>query len=257
MDSRIEKYVFQPWKRLLRDRAFLVCVLVLVVSAVALETGTAKLGVYLRKQPLALRAPFDDLDTSKLYPYEVLRKYEIKNDEVISELGTEEYIQWYLRDTSETGGDSMEELLLFITYYTGDPGQVPHVPEVCYTGGGSSILSMRDMTIRVKGVGVTDDKIPVRVLNISMPGSTGVNDNTTVIYFFGVNGGFANNRSVLRAKLNNFTEKYVYFSKVEFIFEKTDSKNIEKMLLTVEKLSARLVPILVAEHWPEWPVVEH
>lgn len=249
----MNKFLIQPLKRLFAERAFLICVLVLGISAASMEICKAKLGMYLRKKPVSLRKPFDQLDESILYPYRVVRKEIIESEEVISELGTDEYIQWHLEDSSSEKNDPISRMLLFITYYTGDPGKVPHVPEVCYTGSGGSIRSTQSGKIRVENIGVENDELSVRIIRIANP-SQGGNREMVVVYFFGVNGGFASNRSQLRFLLNSFLEQYAYFSKVEFVFNTKGKLTDKQVLKSVEKLTGKFLKVLIEEHWPKWPV---
>jgi len=251
----MDEYVIQPLKRLFRERAFLVCLLFLAVSAAGVQVGAKRLGLHFVKLPLALQNPFDKLDEAKLAPYQVIRKLRIENEDIIAELGTEDYLQWFLEDPSVAKTDPARIMMLFITYYTGDPGQVPHVPEVCYTGAGSQITDRENQKIQIldnEGEPVT---IPVLVLSESRR-IQGLDRSSKILYFFGANGGYVSSRNGLRLRLNNWYDKYAYFSKVEVSFPNGDGMNTEAAVKAVEKLMRKLVPILTAEHWPIWPPVE-
>ena len=252
----MEEYILKPWKRLLRDRAFVVCVLVLSSCAAGLQIGIQQLGLYLTKKPLSLQKPLDLLDEDKLLPFKIVNHRKIENEDVEAELGTKEYIYCYVEGPGPGQSDPLGIFQLFITYYTGDPDAVPHVPETCYTGAGSTIKGSRDMSIRFDRGGEENDRLPVRIVDIEESGMNGPARYTTVVYFFGVNGDFRRSRTGVRFRQNSLTEKYAYFSKVEFAFSSGSKPELENVLSIVEKLSGKLVPMLVAEHWPKWPPEE-
>jgi hypothetical protein len=72
-----------------------------------------------------------------LRPYVVKQKEQILNRDVLESLGTEEYLQWILEAPDAAPGSPTRFCSLFITYYTGNPDMVPHVPDECYVGGGN------------------------------------------------------------------------------------------------------------------------
>ncbi|MCK5269787.1 MAG: exosortase-associated EpsI family protein [Sedimentisphaerales bacterium] len=251
----MDEYVIQPLKRLFRERAFLVCLLFLAVSAAGVQVGAKRLGLHFVKLEVALQRPFDELDEAKLAPYRVARKLLIENEDIIAELGTEDYLQWYLEDPGVAKTDPAQMLMLFITYYTGDPGQVPHVPEVCYTGAGSRITDREDQKIQIRDNEGQSVTIPVRILSEART-IQGRERTSKILYFFGANGGYVSSRNGLRLRLNNWYDKYAYFSKVEVSFPNGEGMSTEAAVKAIEKLMRKLVPILVAEHWPIWPPVE-
>ena len=248
----MDEYVIQPLKRLFRERAFLVCLLFLAVSAAGVQVGAKRLGLHFVKLEVALQKPFDELDEAKLAPYQVARKLLIENEDIIAELGTEDYLQWYLEDPTVDKTDPARILMLFITYYTGDPGQVPHVPEVCYTGAGSRITERENQEIQIRDNEGQPVTIPVRILSEART-IQGRERSSKILYFFGANGGYVSSRNGLRLRLNNWYDKYAYFSKVEVSFPNGEGMSTEAAVKAVEKLMRKLVPILTAEHWPIWP----
>ena len=120
--------------------AFLICVTVLAVSGSGMSIAIKNLGVHLQKQSLPLKKPLELLDEKDLISYKVLAKTKIENKNVVKTLGTEEYIQWVLEDTSVPDDSPVRRCGLFITYYD-LPDKVPHVPEECYAGGGHQRLA--------------------------------------------------------------------------------------------------------------------
>ncbi|MCD6395527.1 MAG: hypothetical protein J7M40_18745, partial [Planctomycetes bacterium] len=137
MNKMIKPYIQLP---------FLICLTVLALAAGFKEAVIEWSGAKLKKLPIALRKSLDDLDESKLSPYRVVRKSQI-DPVVLNELGTEDYIQWVLDDTEADTLSPTRYCSLFITYYTGDPDRVPHVPEECFTGAGNQMLSRQAVTL--------------------------------------------------------------------------------------------------------------
>ena len=95
----MKRYVINPLLRLCRQPSFVVCVLILAVCAGGLRVGAERFKWKFRKESISLRKGLDELDLNKLGPYRLIEKYTIR-DEIIEELGTREYIQWLMEDTS-------------------------------------------------------------------------------------------------------------------------------------------------------------
>jgi len=252
--------------------AFLICVAVLATSELVIKPI---LGVAIPdKEPLPLKKPLDLLDEEDLSPYKVISKTKIGNEEIVKELGTQDYIQWVLEDTDVSSDSAVRKLLLFITYYE-LPDKVPHVPEECYTGGGFQRMASGDRVIsfwqkiknRLFGL---EDSITFEINNNagfakSIRGKYIVFGTTNfspwrskwqfpVLYFFRVNGEYADSRGKARITLNkNIFGKFSYFCKVELVFNQSSVIiNGEEALATSQKLLGVILPILEAKYWPDW-----
>ncbi|MBN2212345.1 MAG: hypothetical protein JW709_13185 [Sedimentisphaerales bacterium] len=250
--------VMAPLLRILRQPAFLVCVVILAFSAVAMRIAADKLEIYLRKEPVPLQKPLGDMDKNKLWPYKFVEAHIINDEAVKESLGAQDnYIQWTLEDTRVTEKDPTRLINLFITYYTGDPDAVPHVPDWCYLGNGWQIMESRNTNIQApksvqenRGV----DDIRVRVLMMEKT----FNFNTyrkPVVYFFGVNNKFACTRDEVRFLANSLRDHHAYFSKVEVDFGFAPV-TMEEAVAATEKLMQVVLPVLVEDHWPDWPAVK-
>ena len=125
------------------------CVIVLAVASVSMSAIKSYLGVYMIKLALPLTKSFDLIDENRLGPYKVVNKTKIENADILEELGTKDYIQWILEDTEAPKASASRYCSLFITYYTGTPDQVPHVPEECYFGSGSQWQSKESVNFEV------------------------------------------------------------------------------------------------------------
>ena len=239
------------------EPAFLICVLVLGLSASGMSIATKKLGIYLQKEPLPLKKSLSLLDEDDLSPYIVLSKGEIKNPEVVKTLGTEQYIQWLLDDADEPASSDVRRCSLFITYYD-LPDNVPHVPEECYIGGGNEKLSSGTLELSVDKK-TEKEKFQCRYLVFLSTGQNQWQGTTefSVLYFLNANGKYLGDRTDARKTLNkNIFGKNSYFCKVEWNFlsssgVRTNPKK-EKVKEASEKLFGVILPILENEHWPDW-----
>ena len=246
----MNKYVLAPLGRLFRKPAFVTCTLVLLVCGTGLHVLAGQLKAYLRKEAAPLRKKLDQLDLQKLGPYRLLKALRI-SEEIEEELGTTDYLQWFLEDTSVPENDPRRRLTLFITYYTGNPDKVPHVPDWCYVGSGGQIEGKTNIEMTVPDNGTPSDQIPARVLEIKLP-RMGAWETKTVAYFFSVNGDYRCTRNAVRVRQTRLWDKYAYFSKVEMNLLDPGKMTQPEILQTLEKLAQQLVPILIQDHWPDW-----
>jgi hypothetical protein len=236
-------------KRVYLQPAFLICAAVLAVAAGA----SIKLRV-IEKEFLPLKKSFDSLNEEKLATYKVIKKLKIENQDILNALGTQDYIQCILEDTQAAPESSVQKFMLFITYY-GRADKVPHVPEVCYTGGGFQILSEEGVTFNIKNSDF-EKKIDGKYVVFGRTKQDFGEESSgfPVLYFFKVNGEYTVSRGQTRIALNkNLFNKFSYFSKVELVFNQMlVAPGKEESVAAGEKLLAVLLPILEEEHWPDW-----
>lgn len=259
--NRVLKPYLQP--------SFLVCAVVLAFAAGFKEAAIEWSGAKLKKLPLPLKRSLDDMDEAKLGRYKVVQKTKIENHDILESLGTTDYIQWFLEDTQADASSPVRFCSLFITYYTGDPDRVPHVPEECITGAGDQMLSGEIPTLKldlgnanISGIKIENGKadLNIRYLGFSRKNSNiwESDFNYGVTYFFKVNGKFSSTRDGTRAIMGqNLFGKYSYFSKVEWKFLGQASGGTiygdkDEVLAASEKLLGVLLPILESDHWPDW-----
>lgn len=236
------KVLFQP--------AFLICVAVLVTAEIIRPIVGA---VIPQKEPLPLKKSLDLFGEEQLAPYKVIKKPPIENEEIVKELGTEEYVQLILEDTEVMDDSPVKSLFLFITYYE-LPDRVPHVPEECWVGGGWQRLASDSITFEISR-GDFQRRIPGKylVFGSTKGGLWQSAAKLPVLYFFRVNGVYAGSRNEARIALNkNLFSKHSYFCKVELAFNQalaTPSK--QEAVGAGEKLLAVILPILEAAYWPD------
>ena len=206
--------------------------------------------IQFRKKAAPLRRPLTDLNKKALYPYEFVSAQSIA-PEVIDSLGTDQYLDWILIDKSIADNQSpVKRARLFITYYTGQPDQVPHVPDVCYQGGGFTQQAASDETLDLSPA---YPAVPVRVLEFEKNTRMGVS-HPTIMYTFAVNGTFAAERMAVRQIINRPWEQYSYFSKIEIQFDSMSGQpaNRQQALDATRKLFQVLFQELASSHWPDW-----
>jgi hypothetical protein len=228
-----------------------ICVSVLAAAGV----GMSIFGFgFVRKTFLPLQKSLKELDPNGIAPYELaLGPLEITNDEILRELGTEEYIQWVLRDTEVAEDSGVGRLMLFITYY-GLPDRVPHVPEECYTGGGYERKGSSGVTFRVDDGAGFRKSLPGTCLFFGGARGEPLRRKFPVLYFFKVNGEYAGDRNDARIALNKaLFARCSYFCKIEIVFNQTSAApNRAEAVAASEKLLGVILPILEREHWPDW-----
>jgi hypothetical protein len=240
--------------------SFLLSVVCLSITAEFISYFKAHHGITLIKKPLPLKKPLDQLDEKLLKPYKVLEKSKISNQDILESLGTEDYLQWFLDDTTVDVMSPVRNCSVFITYYTGNPDQVPHVPEACYTGGGNQVESSLSVSLDLGDVnlpGVAQgEKISATALVFASKSSEiwQATAKFVVIYFFKVNGVYRGNRTAVRIALGDLLDEYSYFSKVELKFFNARGiyPNEQQSIEAAGRLLEVLLPVLEKNHWPDW-----
>lgn len=247
--------------------SFLLCAGILAVASASKEYTIRQLGVHFSKAPIPLKAPLEKMDETKLAPYLVQRKNRITNRDVLDSLGTEEYLQWELEDPRVPKDSPLRFCSLFITYYTGNPDMVPHVPDECYVGGGNTKLASEVLSIPIQTEEtpphirpLLPDTVQAQSILFSQlsQGLVPVEKQLRVQYFFKANGKYAAGRTETRTLLgSNFFSRYSYFCKVEWKFYGIDFADIlypdkEQVIEGSQKLLSIILPVLEADHWPDW-----
>lgn len=249
----MKEWLWQPLGRIFRQRAFVASFIVMGLSAGTLTMIVDTMNWHLHKYPVNLRKSLDDVNTARLSPFKLLRSEKIRNKQIEEALGTQDYIQWELEDLSVPEKDPIRQVRLFITYYTGEPDKVPHIPDVCYTGGGGRVFDAENTTISVPDNGSGSDELAMRMLHINIPQQVG-EITQTVLYSFSVNGDYLCDREQVRTRVNSIDDKHAYFSKMEIAY--AGKLDRDTALAAAQKLARVVVPILAQEHWPDWKAVK-
>lgn len=231
---------------------FVIAVILLGVGAVLAGPVTRYMDIKQIKKELPLRAPLGSLDPAVLLPYRVVER-QILEPTMVEALGTEHYVSWLLEDTSLGERDPMRVAHLFITYYSGGREKVPHTPDVCYLGSGyRPARPHENIERRISSIAGRFEKVSLRVLTFQ---KTAVHDHrqVSVVYTFFVNGTFAVDSRWVRVLLNNLTNTYAFFSKVEVSFPYATR---EDTIEGATRLLNLLLPVLIEQHWPDFEAAE-
>lgn len=234
---------------------YYVCLGILVVSAAGMRFASERLGAYFRKEAVPLKLALAYFDVNKLAPAYELHRIQGRplDEEQINGLGTEQYLTRRLVDTRRPPADPARVADVFITYYTGQPDMVPHVPDECYLAGGyDRVAPPETVSVSVPGVGAPGDEIPVRLVQFE---SREGRDRQTVLYFFHANGEYCTTRNEVRFKLANPFERYAYYAKIEIKFS-DDPEGMRRPRMADKResvaalgpLLSRLMPVLLADH---------
>ena len=236
------------FRELVSHRGFIPCLALLVIFARFHHPPA-------RKAALGLRNPLGKLDKRKLEPYKFVEARTI-DPAVLNTLGTDQYIQWFLQDAMSARDVPTRIISLFVTYYTGNPDQVPHVPEQCYSAGGGFKVA-RDTTLSVEIPALGENAaIPVKVVEFEKEDDLAT-ERLVVLYTFNTNGVFRAGRRGVQAVVTNLLTKHAYFSKLEITFGLPGARaSKEASIEAGERFLRKIVPVLVRDHWPDFEAAE-
>lgn len=211
---------------------------------------------YIEQEPWPLKKALAFLDQAGLGVYRVVQKNPIENNDVLTELGTEDYIQWVLEDTEASDDSPVRKVVLFITYYP-LADRVPHVPEECYVGAGHQLLASEAITYTVPHDGAEQNIEGTHLIFQKKAADYwGFDEKFSAFYLFSVNGDYAASRNSARLALNkSMFSKHCYFSKVEWSFSTGSGVGSyldkDEARKAGEELLAVILPILESDHWPK------
>lgn len=240
---------------------FVVCVVVLAGGAVGMRLAEAYWGQYLRKEPAPLRKPLERINVARLLPdYELFPDQPPPiSEDTLQTLGTHDYVNLLLVDRRRQASDVTSLAHVFITFYTGKPDMVPHVPDECMVAGGFDQVGPADTRgLPIGGVGAPDGEVPLRVLQFASPGMAQFGEDkqlNTVMYFFHVNGRYETTRFGVREAQSNLSDRYAYYAKIELRFTDESTRRLadkESSVAAARDLLSRLLPVLLQEHLPDW-----
>jgi hypothetical protein len=144
-----------------------------------------------------------------------------------------------------------------VTYYTGTPDQVPHVPEECYQASGYKAVNDEVLNVPIPVLG-QEVQIPVKLMEMERTTVLGGIDRRWVMYIFSANGQFRSGRRGVQSVVTDPWSHYAYFSKVELTFGAQDTivSKQEAIDAGTDFLNV-IVPVLVRDHWPDWDAAEN
>lgn len=238
-----------------QNRGFVACVAMLALFAGGFQLLAAVRGFIFVKQRVDLKTPLNLLKQERLAPYKLLQPIEIQSD-ILNQLGTDQYVHWILQvpEKPEQPG-SGRFFSLFVTYYTGLPDAVPHVPEACYAGGGHKLIKQTPDEVAVTTSQGQQVVVPVQVLEFEKESQFGRNSRI-VLYTFHANGQFRPDRTAVRLAIGSLTDRYAYFSKVEVGVDLDGRQFTKEQAVALAKEFLQVaIPVLLEDHWPDWEAV--
>ena len=231
---------------------FLLVVILLAVAAILAGPVAKWMNIELAKKAIQLVRPLSTLTAADLAPYRVVNRAELA-PAMVDALGTSQYINWLLEDTSKAPEHTLRFVSLFVTYYSGGRDKVPHTPDECYLGSGYQPTQPHEnRNIEVAGIDGDGATVPIRLCTF---GKTAVFQRAerTVVYTFHCNGRFVATRTGVRLLINDLSETYAYFSKVEVSFPRaTRVQSVEGAAV----LFGSVLPKLIENHWPDFDAAE-
>lgn len=226
-----------------RSPSFLMCALLLAGTALGLRPGMAKLAQTFQKQPIMLRKPLDQFDSSKLTSF---RAVPVVLDQRLDLriTGTEYALltQFVARDPNLP----QDRITLLVTYYNNSKDKVPHTPEVCYRYGKTTVEKLTTITTDTPALAPKSPRTDVRLLILRQPASSAV-----ILYLFYANGQVCYDREQVRWMIYRPGDRYIYFSKIEVILPVAHDTDPTAAIECCKKFLAEALPVLIKDHFPD------
>ncbi|MFO0873116.1 MAG: exosortase-associated EpsI family protein [Phycisphaerales bacterium] len=256
----------------------------LLLSALGFRAAVGRLNVYLRKEPVPLRAPLATLP-STVGPWKQLGDDRTLSSAVVEELGTAQYVD----RNYERAGVRDDVLALHIAYYTGMIDAVPHVPERCWVANGLIAMgSPQTVPLDIdRGAwrfddGATSrggeaypsvevpDPISRRPMLVHLPlgdfaltaaeyqSETRPDERMIGGYFFLANGRATPSGLGVRTLAFQPTQRAAYYCKVQLAMpcRANDPDRWSRFARYSGEFVSQLLPQLM-RRLPDWPAVEH
>jgi hypothetical protein len=223
-------------KRVLKQPAFLVVTIILLVCAVGLNGATRFLQIHFKKLPVPLARPLNSVP-AKIGPWVQVSMDQTITHEFEEVLGTDKYV---FRDYVDSRLIDAKELAEFkdktpverelllqhlqmntpaavvnvsLTYYTGLVDTVAHIPDRCYIADGFEPTTYKVEPWSALNGKPGDDQVRFIVFEDQTPNRGAVKKN--VAYFFHCDGKYENDPIAVRKNLAGLFEKYGYYMKIE------------------------------------------
>ena len=239
---------------------FWVCVGLLALAALGVHLLPPLFKVYFQKEPIELKRKLALFDVGKLGPrYErnsATDEIPPLSEDALDSLGTKHLLHIFVTDTQKSPTDVTRIARVFVTYYTGQPDMVPHVPDECFQAGGYDKVGAETREIVVHGVGAPGDLLPVRVVRFVASQRTRAVEVGTqeevVLYFFSANGSYVTTRNGVRLRLSSPFERYAYYAKIEVSFSdeaRLRKAGLEDSVAAMGPLMEAVLPVLFEDHF--------
>lgn len=279
-----------PTWRLPSPAMLVACFALLGASAIGLRVVNASLGIEPEKLAAPLRSPLSTLPT-RLGGWSRIDEDVILDAQMVEVLGTPHYLERRYRLADADAGDPTSVLRLHVAFYTGDPDEAPHVPEICWVGQGLTIegpAEIRPLRLAIEGVRVDpelsnrDTGEPYPLLDLAHP-VTGVPEVVALPvgdlslrisrfvdpadartlhlggYLFIANGRATPRAGDVRSLAFQLYQRHAYWMKVEFDAAiprgPREGEMIDAYVARVESLLSKMLPELM-RRLPDWPSLE-
>lgn len=238
-------------KKLLRQPSFLVAAGVLLVSAISLNAATAYLQLYFKKSPVEMSQAFTTID-SHLGHWVQVSKDEKLGEDMEHVLGATHYLYRDYVDDRLVPADTIKAfegksaaerkgmalqiqrirpeavINVGLTYYTGMVDTVAHIPDRCYIADGFEPTHYNVVTWSAfegrPGRDQSDPPQDVRYINFEDQIASRQSTPRNVAYFFHANGGYTSDPIGVRIRLQDLTQRYAYYSKIELMTQMQDAQ---------------------------------
>lgn len=245
--------------------SFVIAMIVLGSSAVALEGATRFLKLHFRKERVELRQALEQI-SSPFGPWVQVSEDTPLPEDIEHTLGTSNYIfrdyldsRVFNQETIDSfkGKSAIERkqqflelqqktpegaISLSLTYYTGLVDTVAHVPDRCYIADGYDVASADNLKWPAGG-----RNLAVRYL--SFEDTTGVQRvSRNVAYLFQANGKYVAGPIDVRIVLQDLFARYGYYAKIELMTTMSDRDKSAKIM--DDFLGHAMAPIEMA--LPDW-----
>jgi hypothetical protein len=265
--------------------AYVALLATLAAGGLGLRAAMKSLDVYLRKEPVPLRADLGSIPTT-LGRWQKLGDDQLMDAAMVESLGTDKYLT---RSYALDGDAAKGVIVLHLAYYTGMIDTVPHIPERCWGAGGlvqlgEPVQLALDMPLMraVPDVGprnsttgepypvaeVTDpvtrvtDRVALPLGDVAMTLTTFQDRRSSRTeqlggYFFIANGRLTATTFGVRGLAFNMNDRYAYYCKVQLSarYPVGDSPSSVAFKAQSEDFLTQLLPQLM-RRLPDWPAVE-
>jgi len=234
----------------LHNRGFVACAALLIL----LTTGFHLImwGYKFVKDSLPLRVPLNQMSQERLAPYKLRQPIELQPD-LLDQLGTRQYVQWILQEPDSPDGKEPGRIIsFFVTYYTGSPDAVPHIPQSCYVGSGYVPKEETPDQITIISSRGQEIVVPLQTLEFEKDNRL-TQSKKMVVYTFHANGQFRKDRNDVRWAIGSLTDRYAYFTKVEVSMDLEPGRfSKEQAVGSAKRFLQVAIPVLLEDHWPDW-----
>jgi hypothetical protein len=257
----------------------------LALGGIGLRGAMRSFDVYLRKEPIALRADFGSLPTT-LGRWQKLGDDQQLDAAMVESLGTDKYLT---RNYAIDGDPSKGVLSLHLAYYTGMIDTVPHIPERCWGAGG--MVQLGEAVLMPLSLPIASDAAPDAPRNVATglpyPQANLVDPVTRIEerialpvgepaltvstfqdarssrveqlggYMFIANGRLTPSTLGVRALAFNLADRVAYYCKVQLSarYPVGDTPSAVAFKAQAEDFLTQLLPHLM-RRLPDWPSVE-